>query len=108
MVIISTRAVEVSIQAVSPELRSENLARYGSVGAGAAGAAAAGAAVSPPPAAAAAAAAGASSAATGRHPKLNESPSTSTANAAASERARDELYLHNFKSMRMTCNSLFF
>lgn len=40
MVIINTRAVDVSIQAVSPELTSENFAMNGAVGAGAAGAAA--------------------------------------------------------------------
>src|ERR1700722_15564823 len=108
MVIISTRAVEVSIQAVSPELISENFARYGSVGAAAAGAAGAAAASPPGAGAVAAAAAGASSAATGRLAELIASPSSSTASAAVSGRAPDHLNLRNFKSMRMTCNSLFF
>src|SRR5579863_916165 len=102
MVIISTSAVEVSIQAVSPELMSENFTMVGSVGAAAAGAAAA----ASPPAAGAAAAAAASSAQAPIGAAHSTSASSAATSAPVSALAADHLYLRNFKSMRMTCNSL--
>jgi hypothetical protein len=104
MVIINTSAVEVSIQAVSPELMSENFARYGAVGAGAAGAAAAGAA------AAGAAAAGASVVAAGAacswsakaiNGTLNTSARRQAASAPTPVRAPDPVSVYDFKAMRM-------
>jgi hypothetical protein len=102
MVIINTSAVEVSIQAVSPELMSENFARYGAVGAGAAGAAAAGAA--------GAAAAGASVVAAGAacswsaeaiNGTLNTSARRQAASAPTPVRAPDLVSVDDFKAMRM-------
>src|SRR5450755_1815257 len=79
MVIISTRAVEVSIQAVSPELMSVNFTSVGSVGAAASRADAAASAAA---AGAAAAAAGASSAHALTDTALSISPSREMAMVA--------------------------
>jgi hypothetical protein len=107
MVIINTSAVEVSIHAVSPELMSENFARYGAVGAGAAAAAAAGAAAA---GAAGAAAAGASVAAAGAacswsakaiNGTLNTSANRQAASAPTPVRTPDLVSVCDFKAMRM-------
>src|SRR6202167_1942059 len=102
MVIISTRAVEVSIQAVSPEVISLNFTIVGSVGAAAGGVAALGAAC-----AEAAGAPGASSAQALPAPAHKKSPSTRRASSALSPLRPDAPVmrwpLSVFVCMRMAC-----
>src|SRR5450755_2734973 len=106
MVIMSTSAEEVSIQAVSPELMSVNFMTVGSVGAAGA-AAAAGAAVASADAAAAGTA-GASSANARTGCVLTTRISTKAASAAVIARALEHPYCLAFRSTRITCNSHFF
>src|ERR1039457_3748942 len=104
MVIMSTSAEEVSIQAVSPELMSVNFMTVGSVGAAGA---AAGAAVASADAAAAGTA-GASSANARTGCVLTTRISTKAASAAVIARALEHPYCLAFRSTRITCNSHFF
>src|SRR5580658_5159864 len=101
MVIISTRAVEVSIQAVSPELMSVNFTSVGSVGAGAAAAGPAGAALASA-AADAVAGAVASSDHDGTGCALNAITSTNAASAVAIARALDNRHCLAVRSTRIT------
>src|SRR5580658_2045060 len=95
MVIINTSAVEVSIQAVSPELASENFASVGAVGAGAAGAAAG----------AGATAAGASSAQPQAMCEFEPTSSNRPASAVVTVRALGPPPCLAFKRIHMTGHS---